>query len=63
MAFVRDAQTEASLNSCLSHFSLSDASIKRGGIAGAIRHLDAARVTRNDHRRRKRRRDAGFACA
>lgn len=43
MAFVGDAQTETLLTSCLSHFSFSDAIIRRGGIAGAIRYLSAAR--------------------
>src|SRR5215472_3982653 len=43
MAFVRDAETEASLNSCLSHLSLANAAIKRGGIVRAIQYLDVER--------------------
>jgi pilus assembly protein CpaE len=43
MAFVRDAETEASLNSCLSHLSLPNAAIKRGGIVRAIQYLDVER--------------------
>ena len=33
MAFVFDAESEASLSSCLSHLPFPDATIKRGGIA------------------------------
>jgi pilus assembly protein CpaE len=43
MAFVIDAQTQASLKACLSHLSLSNAAIKRGGIARAIQHLGVER--------------------
>jgi pilus assembly protein CpaE len=43
MAFVRDAETEASLNSCLSHLSLPIAAIKRGGIVRAIQYLGVER--------------------
>jgi len=43
MAFVRDAETEASLNSCLSHLSLPDAAIRRGGIIRAIQYLGVER--------------------
>lgn len=42
MAFVWDAETEASLNSCLSHL-FPNAAIKRGGVARAIRYLGAER--------------------
>jgi pilus assembly protein CpaE len=43
MAFVRDAETEASLNSCLSHLDIAKAMVKRGGIARAIQYLGAER--------------------
>jgi pilus assembly protein CpaE len=43
MAFVRDAETEASLNSCLSHLSLPNAAIRRGGIIRAIQYLGVER--------------------
>ena len=43
MAFVWDGETEASLNSCLSHLWFANAKIKRGGIARAIQYLGAER--------------------
>jgi pilus assembly protein CpaE len=43
MAFVCDAETEASFKSCLSHLSFPNTTIKRGGIARAIRYLGAER--------------------
>lgn len=43
MAFVDDAQSEASLRECVESLSLSEARIMRTGIRGAIRHLGAAR--------------------
>ena len=43
MAFVLDGQSEAALNACLSHLSLPNATIKRGGIARAIRYVSAER--------------------
>lgn len=43
MAFVWDGETEASLNSCLSHLWFPNARIKRGGIARAIQYLGAER--------------------
>jgi pilus assembly protein CpaE len=42
MAFVLDGQSEASLSSCLAQLSVSG-TIRRGGLAGAIRHLAADR--------------------
>jgi pilus assembly protein CpaE len=43
MAFVLDAQSEASLNACLSHLSFPNATIRRGGVARAIQYLSAER--------------------
>jgi pilus assembly protein CpaE len=43
MAFVADAESEASLQACLSHLSLADAMVRRGGIARAIQHLGVER--------------------
>ena len=43
MAFVFDAESEASLSSCLSHLPFPNATIKRGGIARAIQHLATER--------------------
>jgi pilus assembly protein CpaE len=43
MAFVTDAQSEASLSSCLSHLSFPDTIIKRGGITRAIQYLATER--------------------
>jgi pilus assembly protein CpaE len=43
MAFVLDGQSETSLNSCLSLLSISNATIKRGGIARAIEYLGTER--------------------
>jgi pilus assembly protein CpaE len=43
MAFAADAESEASLQACLSHLSLADATVRRGGIARAIQHLGVAR--------------------
>src|SRR5215831_10262653 len=43
MAFVTDAQSEASLSSCLAHLSLPDTIIKRGGITRAIQYLATER--------------------
>jgi pilus assembly protein CpaE len=43
MAFVWDGETEAALNSCLSHLSFPNAKIKRGGIARAIQYVGAER--------------------
>jgi pilus assembly protein CpaE len=43
MAFVNDAQSEASLRECVKSLSLPEARIVRTGILGAIRHLGAAR--------------------
>ena len=37
MAFVADREAAASLQTCLSQLSFSDATIKRGGITKAIR--------------------------
>src|SRR5215472_10216935 len=47
MAFVADGETAASLETCLSQLSFSDATIKTGGIARAIRHLGAERSPEN----------------
>jgi pilus assembly protein CpaE len=43
MAFVADAESEASLQACLSHLSFADARVRRGGIAKAIQHLGVER--------------------
>ena len=43
MSFVLDGRSEASLNSCFSHLSISNATIKRGGIVRAIQYLSAER--------------------
>jgi pilus assembly protein CpaE len=43
MSFVLDGRSEASLNSCFSHLSISNATIKRGGIVRAIEYLNAER--------------------
>jgi pilus assembly protein CpaE len=43
MAFVVDGQSEASLRACLPNLSFPNATITRGGIAGAIQHLGAER--------------------
>lgn len=43
MAFVSDGETKTSLNSCLSHLSFPNATIKRGGISRAIQYLAAER--------------------
>jgi pilus assembly protein CpaE len=43
MAFVVDGQSEASLKACLPNLSFPNATITRGGIAGAIQHLGAER--------------------
>jgi pilus assembly protein CpaE len=43
MAFVLDGRSEAALDTCLSHLSISDATIKRGGITRAIQYLAAER--------------------
>jgi pilus assembly protein CpaE len=43
MSFVLDGRSEASLNSCFSHLSISNATIKRGGIVRAIEYLSAER--------------------
>jgi pilus assembly protein CpaE len=42
-AFVMDAHSEASLKSCVNQLLLPDATIKRGGIAKAIRYLGTDR--------------------
>jgi pilus assembly protein CpaE len=43
MSFVLDGRSEASLKSCFSHLSISNATIKRGGIVRAIEYLSAER--------------------
>jgi pilus assembly protein CpaE len=43
MAFLLDGQSEAALNSCLSHLAISNATIKRGGITRAIQYLGVER--------------------
>jgi pilus assembly protein CpaE len=43
MAFVLDRQSEAILNSCCAQLSILNPLIKRGGLAGAIRHLGVER--------------------
>jgi pilus assembly protein CpaE len=43
MSFVLDGRCEASLNSCFSQLSISNATIKRGGIVRAIQYLSAER--------------------
>src|SRR5712671_5336151 len=43
MSFVLDGRSEASLNSCFSHLSISNATIKRGGIARALEYLSVER--------------------
>lgn len=43
MAFVSDGQSEAALKSCLTQLLIPNASIKRGGIARAIRYLETER--------------------
>lgn len=43
MAFVWDAETEASLNSSFSHISFPNVAIKRGGIARAVQYVGAER--------------------
>ncbi len=43
MSFVLDGRSEASLNSCFSQLSISNATIKRGGIVRAIEYLSAER--------------------
>ena len=43
MSFVLDGRSEASLNSCFSQLSISNATIKRGGIVRAIQYLSAER--------------------
>ena len=43
MAFVLDAESEASLSSCLAQLPLPSPMIRRGGIAAAIRYLGAER--------------------
>ena len=43
MAFVLDAESEASLNSCLAQLPVPSPMIRRGGLAGAIRYLGAER--------------------
>jgi pilus assembly protein CpaE len=46
-AFAADGETAVSLETCLSQLSFSDAIVKNGGIARAIRHLSAERSPRN----------------
>ncbi len=43
MAFVLDAENEALLNSCLAQLPVPSPTIRRGGLAGAIRYLGAER--------------------
>ena len=43
MSFVLDGRSEASLNSCFSQLSISNATIKRGGIARALEYLSVER--------------------
>ena len=43
MAFVLDAESEASLSACLAQLPVSSPMIRRGGLAGAIRYLGAER--------------------
>ena len=43
MSFVLDGRSEASLSSCFSHLSISNATIKHGGIVRAIQYLSAER--------------------
>jgi pilus assembly protein CpaE len=43
MAFVLDGQSEASINSCISHLAFPNATIKRGGIDRAIQYVSAER--------------------
>jgi pilus assembly protein CpaE len=43
MAFVLDAQSEASLGSYLAQLSISGTTIRRGGLSGAIRYLGGER--------------------
>jgi pilus assembly protein CpaE len=43
MAFLSDVQSEAALNNCLSKLSISNVTIKRGGIARAIKYLSIER--------------------
>jgi pilus assembly protein CpaE len=43
MAFVLDAQSEVSLNACLSQLSFPNATIRRGGVVRAIQYLSAER--------------------
>lgn len=43
MAFVLDADSEASLSSCLAQLPIPSPMIRRGGLAGAIRYLGAER--------------------
>jgi pilus assembly protein CpaE len=43
MSFVLDGRSEASLNSCFSQLSISNATIKRGGIVRAIQYLSTGR--------------------
>jgi pilus assembly protein CpaE len=47
VAFAADGETAASLEACLSQLSFSDATIKSGGIAKAIRHLGSERSPEN----------------
>src|SRR5207244_9428288 len=43
MAFVLDAESEASLSSCLAQLPIPRPMIRRGGLAGAIRYLGVER--------------------
>ncbi len=47
MAFVLDGQSEASLSLYLAQLSVSGTTIRRGGLAGAIRHLGGERSPEN----------------
>jgi pilus assembly protein CpaE len=46
-AFLLDGQSEAALNICLSKLAISNATIKRGGIAKAIKYLSIERSPEN----------------
>lgn len=43
MAFVLDAESEASLSACLAQLPVPSPMIRRGGLAGAMRYLGAER--------------------
>lgn len=43
MAFVLDGQSETLLNSCFAQLPVANPLVRRGGLAGAIRHLGAER--------------------